>query len=62
MSLAVVGIGIAFLKVPALYNAAGFRLEKMLNYLVGNDASADGSLTLRKGWQRYPRRYSIPIR
>ena len=44
MALAVVGIGIAFLKVPALYNAAGFRLEKMLNYLVGNDASADGSL------------------
>lgn len=48
--VAVVGIGIAFLKVPALYNAAGFRLEKMLNYVVSNDASADGSLALRKGF------------
>lgn len=28
MIAAAVGIAIAFLKVPALYNAAGFRLEK----------------------------------
>lgn len=63
MALAVVGIGIAFLKVPALYNAAGFRLEKMLNYLVGNDASADGSLTLRKGLAEISSQifYSHPI-
>lgn len=33
MTAAVVGIGIAFLKVPALYNVAGFRLEKCLTIL-----------------------------
>ena len=60
---AVIGIGIAFLKVPALYNAAGFRLEKMLNYIVNNDASADGSLALRKGFAEISSHifYSYPI-
>ena len=63
MTAAVVGIGIAFLKVPALYNVAGFRLEKMLNYIVNNDASADGSLALRKGFAEISSQifYSHPI-
>ena len=60
---AVVGIGIAFLKVPALYNAAGFRLEKMIDYVVNNDVSADRSLALRKGFGEISAQlfYSHPI-
>lgn len=60
---AVIGIGIAFLKVPALYNAAGFRLEKMFNYVVNNDTTADGSLALRKGFAEISSQifYSHPI-
>ena len=57
---AVVGIGIAFLKVPALYNAAGFRLEKMIDYVVNNDVSADRSLALRKGFGEIsPEKFSL---
>lgn len=60
---AVIGIAIAFLKVPALYNAAGFRLEKMIDYVVNNDASADRSLALRKGFGEISAQlfYSHPI-
>lgn len=63
MIAAAVGIAIAFLKVPALYNAAGFRLEKMLNYIVNNDTMADGSLALRKGFGEISSQifYSHPI-
>lgn len=47
IAVAVVGVIVLLLKVPALYESVGFRIEKMMDYFINDDATRDGSLGLR---------------
>ena len=41
---------VAIFEVPVLYEAIGFRFEKMFNYFLAGDIAVDGSLALRQGF------------
>lgn len=50
LAAAVVGVIVLLLKVPALYDAVGFRIEKMMDFFINDDATRDNSLALREGF------------
>lgn len=48
--VAVVGVIILLMKVPVLYDAVGFRIEKMIDFFINDDVTRDNSLALRESF------------